>query len=753
MIQVKLSIIILNYNSDNNTICCIESIKRSRFDTRYEIIVVDNSDKKSLDRKLRTSHKGVVYIKSKNRGYGAGNNLGIKYAKGEYIFIINPDSIVFPKTLQTLSGYLDKNPDTAIVAPNLYDKNEKLFIQMGSRELTPIRAIFSLSLLNKVFPKNPVSKRYYLFDKPLDYLREADAVPGSAFMMRKAIFVKAGKFDENMFLYFEESDLGKRIRKMEYKIVINPKAKVIHKWEAVKENENLGKHFQDSRLYYLRKHFGIVPALISEAVCRLSFYDIAFIIIFIIGAFFRFYKIESQFYFDSETADNLLVMKNQIENRTIPLVGPPTSHPWLYFAPLFYWLYIPIMIITKYEPLYHFIFGNIINLLSVILYYIVVKIYWGKKTAILTSIFMSFSPYLITFSWSARFYTYVLPLSAVYLHFLFKSFLDSKYIFWLFLILGVFCSFHYTPIILLPITMLIFLLKRMKIDRYVLLSGIAGFVIPVIPLIIDGIKNNFSMLVKFLIWIPYRLFGFTGVTSEKEIFSTKTSVLSIMTYFNCLFGISSNYIFISFVIASIFIIVIARSFAASHMRNIFISPHNQNTVVTLYIVLLSLIFLFLHGEAPMHYYLFITPMLFILIAKALLLMVGHYKHIVLVTFFAIIIIMIFSDLSLINCRDKSDSYNILEKATEIIAEDCNGCHYKLKRIGENDDFTRDFAQNYQYLLEMKGINPTAVGDIIISSEIPEIEYTIVENIKMKEYLEEEEILFDENGIVILKRLI
>ena len=123
------------------------------------------------------------------------------------------------------------------------------------------------------------------------------------------------------------------------------------------------------------------------------------------------------------------------------------------------------------------------------------------------------------------------------------------------------------------------------------------------------------------------------------------------------------------------------------------------------------------------------------------------------TFFAINFIMIFSDLSLLNSRDKSDSFNILKKATEIIAEDCNGCHYKLKRIGENDGFAGDFAQNYQYLLEMKGINPTAVGDLIISSEIPKIEYTIVENIKMNEYLEEEEKLFDENGIVILKRLI
>ena len=167
MTNTKVSVIILNYNSDINTIECIESIKKSHFNGRYEIIVVDNSDIKSLGHVLRKDHK-VIYIKSNNKGYGAGNNLGVKYSKGEYLFILNPDSIVYPKTLQILSDYLDDNPDSAIAAPNLYDKNEKLFIQMGSRELTPMRAIFSLSLINKLFPKNPISRNYYLFDKVAD---------------------------------------------------------------------------------------------------------------------------------------------------------------------------------------------------------------------------------------------------------------------------------------------------------------------------------------------------------------------------------------------------------------------------------------------------------------------------------------------------------------------------------------------------------------------------------------------------------
>jgi len=173
--------------------------------------------------------------------------------------------------------------------------------------------------------------------------------------------------------------------------------------------------------------------------------------------------------------------------------------------------------------------------------------------------------------------------------------------------------------------------------------------------------------------------------------------------------------------------------------------------VTLYIVLLSLIFLFLHGEAPMHYYLFITPMLFILIAKGLLLMTGHYKYIVPMILSALMFIMIFGDLSLINSRDKSDSYNILKKATEIIADDCNGCQYKLKRIGENDGFAGDFAQNYQYLLRMEGSIPVSIGNIKISSNIPKIEYVVYENTKEYELLTDGKIIFNESTITIVRR--
>jgi GT2 family glycosyltransferase len=219
---------------------------------------------------LKAKFNWVKYLKSpKNVGYGGGNNLGAKLAKGEYLFILNPDTKLQPKSLDTLASYLDKHPKVGIVAPNLIDESGKVYIQLGSKALTPLQGIVAHSFINKAFPNNPISRSYWLKDISMDELRDADAVPGSAFLIRKKVFEKVGGYDENIFLYFEETDLGKRVKEAGYKIFINPKAEVMHAWNFVR-SEKLKKYSQESRFYYFKKRYGIFWALIVEAFARFS---------------------------------------------------------------------------------------------------------------------------------------------------------------------------------------------------------------------------------------------------------------------------------------------------------------------------------------------------------------------------------------------------------------------------------------------------------------------------------------------------
>lgn len=292
MREVKLSIIIVYYRGRKKLFDCLESIKKNSPKVKFEVLVVDNSEG-SIGEELRNRFSWVTYIKSPyNLGYGAGNNLGVGKSSGEFLLILNPDTLVKPKAIDNLISFLEKNEDVGIVAPNLVNKEGKIFSQLGSKELTPLRGIVALSFLNKLFPNNPISREYWLKDLSMDKKREVDVVPGSAFLIRKSVFEKAGRFDENIFLFFEESDLCRRVKKLGYRLFIIPDAEIVHFWTGAKSgSSNINSIFKKSRFYYFRKHFGLASAILVELFARFSKRHFIFIVVFIIILFvYNLYK-------------------------------------------------------------------------------------------------------------------------------------------------------------------------------------------------------------------------------------------------------------------------------------------------------------------------------------------------------------------------------------------------------------------------------------------------------------------------------
>ncbi len=243
----KLSIIIVKYKSGKYLPDCLKSIGKN---PPWEVIVADN-DKENI-------------------GFGAGCNKGAKKAKGEFLFFLNPDTIVQPGAIDHLAGFLKKHPDAGIAAPLLLDENKNPYPLQGSGKLTPLTAIFALSFLNKYFPNNPISYRYFLKNRDKTTVCEVETVPGAAFMIRREVFEKIGGFDENFFLYFEETDLCKRVREAGWKIFFEPKAKIIHFWgKSTPKSGKIKKIFGQSRFYYFKKHYGIFSALFLEIFLRI----------------------------------------------------------------------------------------------------------------------------------------------------------------------------------------------------------------------------------------------------------------------------------------------------------------------------------------------------------------------------------------------------------------------------------------------------------------------------------------------------
>jgi GT2 family glycosyltransferase len=289
MQKITVSIIIVHYKDKKRLYDCIRSITQSKPKVSFEVIVVDNDEKSTIKKELETKFKWVKYVRAPgNIGYGAGNNLGTKSAKGEYLFILNPDTKVLSSSIDKLVDFLEKNEQAGLVAPNLVDEKGKVFLQIGSRKLTPLRGIVALSFLNKLFPNNPISIKYWLKDVPMDKRREADVVPGSVILIRKQVFEKVKGFDENFFLYFEESDFCKRVKELGHSIYIIPDAQVIHYWEPGKPDTKKAKRiFARSRFYYFRKHYGIHKALIVEMFARFSKWHALLLAIIFVGIFLK----------------------------------------------------------------------------------------------------------------------------------------------------------------------------------------------------------------------------------------------------------------------------------------------------------------------------------------------------------------------------------------------------------------------------------------------------------------------------------
>lgn len=267
---MSVSIIIVYYKAKKELFGCLVSLKKSHPNVTLETIVVDNDEEKTIENDLKKRFPWVLYVKSpRNIGFGAGNNLGAKHAKGKYLFFLNPDTIVLDSTIDILLNFLEKNKNVGIVAPLLLNSSKKPYPLQGSVKLTPLRAIVCLSFLHKIFPNSVIAKNYWMFDWNKRDLREVDVAPGTAFMISQNIFRKLGGFDEQFFLFFEENDICMRLQKLGKKIYINPRAKIVHLWgRSTKQKREVDTIFAKSRHRYFKKYYGLFQALLVEMFVR-----------------------------------------------------------------------------------------------------------------------------------------------------------------------------------------------------------------------------------------------------------------------------------------------------------------------------------------------------------------------------------------------------------------------------------------------------------------------------------------------------
>lgn len=711
--KIKLSIIIVYYHGIKSLKRLISSIFKNKINFNFEVIIVNNSKNKDVKESLTRSNKDIIYVKSSNNiGYGGGNNLGVKYSQGEYILILNPDTKLINNSVNELVNFLDRKNDCAIVSPNLIHSNGKLFKKMGSRRLTPLEGIFAISFINKLFPENKISNRYYLKDLNFKKLRKVSAVPGSAFLIRKNVFNKIGGFDENIFMYFEENDIGERVINLGYKIFINPKSEIIHYWYSKKKkSKKLQVIFKKSRFYYFKKHFGIISALTVEVINRINKINIAFFLILILASYLRLYGIDKYLNFGGDNAWYYLSAKDMILNNNFPLLGIPSSVPVLKQGAVWTWILAIFLNIFKFNPIAGGYLSAIFGILSIVLIYIITERIFNSKIALIASVITSFSSYLMINDRMPYVTTPIFTSTLILYLFLILAIRGKK---WAYFASGIILSILYQfelagAFLFLPI-ITTFIIFRKKLNIRNIVIFISGIFIGLSPFIISDLRKGVFM----------QTYGFAGWMLTKiieSIFSivnfNRNTYLDEIPYYLKQFIIPNSYVLSISIIVFLTVIFIKELFVK---KIIFKGEY----LLLLIWGFLGISAFFIRGSFSVAYF----PLLFLPIILILSIsLYWMFKNNMRVLYLALLIFALSNILYFKNFNNnllKSNVFNYPKQleVSEFIINFVEGKRYSLQYLSSNIQFESSI-DNFRYLLWYMGNEPVTLSDnrlILVDNE-------------------------------------
>ena len=264
MCNIDVSIILVNYKTNEMTCDAIESIISKTVNLKYEIIVVDNSNDiktyNCLKQAINSIDYNITVINSNgNIGFGKGNNLGSKYAHGRYLFFLNTDTYLVNNAIYELYCFMENTSICGVCGGNLLSKDNKentSYFYDKTWFITELKHLFGIrKYLNRILKKR---NDYNYGNEPL---KLKGYVSGADLMIRKEIFDSLNGFDKDIFMYYEENLLCYRVQyEMGYEIYNLPSAKIVHfeggsikKLSAnqVKESIN-GSYILFSKIYGLK---------------------------------------------------------------------------------------------------------------------------------------------------------------------------------------------------------------------------------------------------------------------------------------------------------------------------------------------------------------------------------------------------------------------------------------------------------------------------------------------------------------------
>lgn len=272
---MKLSVVIVNYNVKYFLEQCLHAARKAASKLPTEIIVVDNNSVDGSCQMVASKFPEVILIANKeNVGFSKANNQAIRISKGEYVLLLNPDTVVEEDSFQKIVDFMDQTPDAGGLGVKMIDGKGR-FLPESKRGLpTPEVAFWKMFGLSRIFPHSKRFAHYHLGHLDNNQTHEVEVLAGAFMLLRKATLDKVGLLDEDYFMYGEDIDLSYRITLGGYKNYYFPETTIIHyKGESTKKGSvNYVKVFYNAMIIFAGKHFSKGNARLYTFIINIAIY-------------------------------------------------------------------------------------------------------------------------------------------------------------------------------------------------------------------------------------------------------------------------------------------------------------------------------------------------------------------------------------------------------------------------------------------------------------------------------------------------
>ena len=373
--KYKISVIIVNYNVEFFLEQCLNSVRKALENVSGEIFVVDNNSIDGSVEMVCLKFPEINLIANKdNRGFSKANNQAIEISQGEYILLLNPDTVVEEDTFSKVISFMNKHPDAGGLGVRMLDGKGE-FLPESKRGLpTPSVAFYKIFGLSKLFPKSKKFSQYHLGYLNELEINEVDILSGAFMLMRKEALDKVGLLDETFFMYGEDVDLSYRIQKGGYKNYYFPETRIIHyKGESTKKSSvNYVFVFYRAMVIFTEKHFSQKNAKLFSFLINCAIYFRAFLAISVrfikritLPLFDSLYLISGLFVLTRYWKNSFIEFPTEILNIAIP------SYTIIWLISIFY--------SGGYDTpikLFKYIKGSIIGTIAILVIYALLPKEW-----------------------------------------------------------------------------------------------------------------------------------------------------------------------------------------------------------------------------------------------------------------------------------------------------------------------------------------------------------------------------------------